>query len=219
MKIKQFYTTLSLALIIFSISISSLHAQKVSKVAMANMIEILDLSVLQQDQMDELISKYRGSIDWILSENENEEEPDIKAMIGEIREERDAYRKELEGILSTDQYNVYKGRVDEILTDMFNDLAANRMAGVQSAVALTDKQVADLTPVVGKSIKKTVNLLFENVAEKMSLSKKLKIKKGIKKIEKEKVAGMENILTPAQMSTYQQYREELKSEIRNKITF
>ena len=45
------------------------------------------------------MTKYRGSIDWILAKYEGEEEPDVGAMIGEIRNERDAYRKELAGIL------------------------------------------------------------------------------------------------------------------------
>ena len=52
--------------------------------------------------------------------------------------------------------------------------------------------------------------------EKLSLSKKLKIKNGMKKIEKEKVASMENILTPAQMGVYDKYKEEQKAARKNK---
>ena len=213
---KTFLKSVLLALMIIGINTEQLQAQRVSDVSMENLIEILDLSDLQQDQMSELISKYRGSIDWILSKNEDEEDPDIKGMVAEVRGERDAYRTELEGILSPDQYTAYRARVDEILTNMFNDLAGIRLTNMKSEIALTDKQVSELTPIIGKSVKSTVNLLFENVAEKMSLSKKLKVKKGIKKIEKEKVANMENILTPAQMSAYQEYREELKAERKSK---
>ena len=213
---KTFLKSVLLALMIIGINTEQLQAQRVSDVSMENLIEILDLSDLQQDQMSELISKYRGSIDWILSKNEDEEDPDIKGMVAEVRGERDAYRTELEGVLSPDQYTAYRARVDEILTNMFNDLAGIRLSNMKSEIALTDKQVSELTPIIGKSVKSTVNLLFENVAEKMSLSKKLKVKKGIKKIEKEKVANMENILTPAQMNAYQEYREELKAERKSK---
>ncbi len=54
------------------------------------------------------------------------------------------------------------------------------------------------------------------MSEKLSLSKKLKIKNGIKKIEREKVASMENILTPAQKGVYGQYKEEQKAARKNK---
>ena len=38
----------------------------------------------------------------------------------------------------------------------------------------------------------------------------------MKKIEKEKVAGMENILTPAQLGAYEQYKEEQKAARKGK---
>ena len=106
--------------------------------------------------------------------------------------------------------------IDQILTGMFNDLATLRLLDIQPAIALTDKQVMDLTPILGNSMKQTVQLLFENMSEKLSLSKKLKIKNGMKKIEKEKVASMENILAPAQMGAYEQYKEEQKAARKGK---
>jgi hypothetical protein len=108
------------------------------------------------------------------------------------------------------------GRIDQILTDMFRDLAEIRLWDVQPAIALTDKQVVDLTPILANSMKKTVQLLFDNVKAKMSLPTKIKIKNNMKKIEKEKRAGMENIMTPAQLGAYDQYKEEQKAARKNK---
>ena len=195
---------------------NTVQAQEVSKETMANMTALLDLSDVQQGQMSELMVKYRGSIDWILAKYEGEEEPDVGAMIGEIRGERDGYRKELEGILSANQYDTYMAKINGILTDMFRDLAEIRLWDIQAAIALTDKQVIDLTPILGKSMKQTVQLLFENAGQKLSLPKKVKIKNAMKKIEKEKKAGMENILTPAQLGAYDQYKEEQKAAKKNK---
>lgn len=215
---RTIYLKLSLVLFIIGTTFNSIQAQdqKVSEEMMANMTAMLDLSDVQQGQMTELLVKYRGSIDWILAKYEGEEEPDVAAMIGEIRAERDGYRKELAGVLSPDQYDIYMARVNEVLTDMFQDLAEIRLWDIQPAVALTDKQVEDLKPILGKSMMKTVQLLFENAGQKLSLPKKIKIKNAMKAIEKEKKEGMTSILTPAQMSAYDQYKEEQKEARKNK---
>ena len=190
--------------------------QEVSEEMMANITEMLDLSNVQQGQMNDLLVKYRSSLDWILAKYEGEEEPDVGAMIGEIRGERDAYRKELAGILSANQYETYMARVNQVLTDMFKDLAEIRLWDIQPQIGLTDKQVTDLTPVVAKSMMQTVQLLFENAGTRLSLPKKVSIKNSMKKIEKEKRAGMENILTPAQLSAYDAYKEEQKAAMKGK---
>lgn len=214
---KNYYFKIYLVLSMFVAVIVSAQAQEgVSEETLANMTEMLDLSDVQQGQMSEVMNKYRGSIDWILAKYEGEEEPDVKAMIEEIRGERDAYRKELQGILSANQYDIYMAKVDQILTDMFRDLAEIRLWDIQPAVALTDKQVLDLTPILANSIKQTVQLLFDNVKAKMSLPTKIKIKNNLKKIEKEKRAGMERIMTPAQLGAYDQYKEEQKEARKNK---
>lgn len=194
----------------------NIQAQEASEETMANLTTLLDLSEVQQGQMNELMTKYRGSIDWILAKYEGEEEPDVGAMIGEIRNERDAYRKEMGTILSPNQYDTYMATINDILTDMFRDLAEIRLWEVQPAVALTDQQVTDLTPILGKSTMQTVQLLFENAGDKLSVPKKVKIKNAMKKIEKEKREGMEKIMTPSQLGAYDQYKEDQKAARKNK---
>ena len=213
---KTIIIKISLILVVIGMAFNSVQAQVTSEETIANMTTLLDLSDVQQGQMSELMTKYRGSIDWILAKYEGEEEPDVKAMIEEIRGERDAYRKELQGILSTNQYEIYMAKIDEILSDMFRDLAEIRLWEIQPVIALTDKQVVDLTPILGKSMKETVQLLFDNIKAKMSLPTKIKIKNHMKKIEKEKRSAMEKIMTPAQMGAYDQYKEEQKAARKNK---
>ena len=210
------YQKISMILLLIGVTFCSIQAQEVSEETMANITSTLDLSDVQQGQMKELMTKYSGSIDWILAKYEGEEDPDVKAMIEEIRAERDAYRKELQGILSENQYEIYMSRIDQIMTDMFRDLAEIRLWDVQPEIALTDKQVVDLTTILATSMKQTVQLLFDNVKAKMSLPTKVKIKNNLKKIEKEKKAGMEKIMTPAQLGAYDQYKEEQKAARKNK---
>ena len=174
--------------------------------------EPLDLSDKQVAQVQTLLTEYRAKMDGILLKYEDQDEPDVGAMIGEIRGARDGYGKDLQGILSKEQYEKYRTKVDGILTDMFNDLAEIRLMDVQPQLDLTDSQVERLTPILGKSMLSTVRLLFENAGTRLSLPKKVSIGKTLKKIEKEKRAGMDQIMTPEQLVAYDSYKEEQKKK-------
>ncbi|MGI9531093.1 hypothetical protein [Lutimonas sp.] len=190
-------------------------AQEMQEV-ISNMTEMLDLSEKQAVQVQTLLVQYRANMDGVLLKHEGEEEPDVGAMIGEIRDLRDNYRKDLQTILSKDQYDAYLAQMDTILSDMFNDLAEIRLMDIQDDAALTDAQMESLVPIVGNGLKKTVQLLFENAGGRLSVPKKIKISKSLKKIEKEQRAGMENVLTPDQLQLYDAIKEEQKQARKNK---
>jgi hypothetical protein len=202
-------------MLIGTLFITPVRAQEM-EVVIVNLTEILDLSDKQVAQVKTLLVQYRAKLDGILLKHEGAEEPDVAGMIGEIRGVRDSYRKDLQTILSKDQYGIYLAQIDAILTDMFNDLAEIRLMDVQTEVHLTDAQLESLVPIVGKGLKSTVQLLFENAGQRLSVPKKIKISKSLKKIEKEQRAGMENILTPEQLSIYDANKEEQKKARKNK---
>ena len=184
--------------------------------AVVNLSEKLNLTEKQVAQVQTLMVEYRAKLDGVLLKHEGEEEPDVGAMIGEVRDVRDAYRKDLKGILSKEQYEGYLAAIDSVLTDMFNDLAEIRLMDVQKEVGLSDDQLVSLIPVVSKGLKSTVQLLFENAGGRLSVPKKIKIGKNVKKIEKERRAGMETILTPDQMALYDAFKEEQKASRKKK---
>jgi hypothetical protein len=186
------------------------------KGAIVNVAETLNLTDKQAAQVQGLLVQYRANMDGILLKYEDLEEPDVAAMIGEVRDLRDDYRKDLKEILNETQYDAYMATIDTILTDMFNDLAEIRLIDIQKEVGLTDQQLVSLVPIVGKGLKRTVQLLFENAGERLSLPKKIKIKNSLKKIEKERRAGMETILSPDQMEIYDAYKEAQKENIKKK---
>jgi len=216
MDIKKNITKIvSLFMLFGALLFQTVQAQEMGE-AISNMTEMLDLSDKQAVQVQTLLVQYRANMDGILLKHEGEEEPDVASMIGEIRDLRDNYRKELQTILSKDQYAGYLDQIDSILTDMFNDLAEIRLMDIQTDAALTDAQMESLTPIVGKGLKQTVQLLFENAGDRLSVPKKIKISKNLKKIEKEQRAGMENILTPDQLELYDAIKEEQKKARKDK---
>ena len=209
--LKSVFTVLFLIVITTSHSI----AQELEG-AMVNITEILVLTDKQAVQVETLLVQYRANLDCILLKYEDVEEPDVAAMIGEIRDLRDNYRKDLKEILNETQYDTYLASIDAILADMFNDLAEIRLLDIQKEVNLTDDQLINLIPIVGKGLKSTVQLLFENAGDRLSLPKKVKIKNSLKKIEKERRAGMETILSPDQMKIYDAYKEDQKENRKKK---
>jgi len=211
----NFTRILALIVLILTLSFQTVQAQEMAEVV-SNMTELLDLSEKQTAQVQTLFVQYRANMDGILLKHEGEDEPDIASMIGEIRDLRDNYRKDLQTILSKDQYASYLEQIDVILTDMFKDLAEIRLMDIQTDAALTDAQMESLIPIVGKGLKQTVQLLFENAGDRLSVPKKIKISKNLKKIEKEQRAGMENILTPDQLSLYDALKEEQKKARKSK---
>jgi hypothetical protein len=211
----NFTRILALIVLIVTLSFQTVQAQEMAEVV-SNMTELLDLSEKQTAQLQTLFVQYRANMDGILLKHEGEDEPDVASMIGEIRDLRDNYRKDLQTILSKDQYASYLEQIDVILTDMFKDLAEIRLMDIQTDAALTDAQMESLIPIVGKGLKQTVQLLFENAGDRLSVPKKIKISKNLKKIEKEQRAGMENILTPDQLSMYDAIKEEQKKARKSK---
>jgi hypothetical protein len=190
--------------------------EEVSEDVMAKMTELLELSDKQQVEVATLLARFRSNVDYILVKYEGEAEPDVGKMIGEIREERDSYRRELQTILSPNQMKTYETKVNEVLTDMFNDLAEIRLIDIQDQLSLTDGQIESLTPILGRSIMRTMQVLIQNAGVKLTLPKKIGIKNDLKKIEKEKRDGMSQILTPDQLAAYDKYKEEQKAARKGK---
>lgn len=215
MMIRLILKRTALAFLFLFIITSETFGQEM-ETAVVNLTETLNLTEKQVAQVQTLMVEYRAKLDGVLLRHEGEEEPDVGAMIGEVRDVRDAYRKDLKGILSKEQYEGYLAAIDSVLTDMFNDLAEIRLMDLQTEVGLTDDQLASLIPVVSKGLKSTVQLLFENAGGRLSVPKKIKIGKNVKKIEKERRAGMETILTPDQMVLYDAFKEEQKASRKKK---
>jgi len=215
MMIKLILKRTAVAFLFLFMTASQAFGQEM-ETAVVNLTETLNLTDKQVAQVQTLMVQYRAKLDGVLLKHEGEEEPDVAEMIGEVRDVRDSYRKDLKEILSKEQYEGYLAAIDSVLTDMFNDLAEIRLMDVQTEVGLSDDQLVSLIPIVSKGLKSTVQLLFENAGGRLSVPKKIKLSKNVKKIEKERRAGMETVLTPDQMVLYDAFKEEQKASRKKK---
>jgi hypothetical protein len=170
----------------------------------------LELSDEQTKQVGEAMGKYAGELEKTLAKYENVEEPDGQAMIGDVKKVRDDYRKELQKILSKEQYEGYLAMVDAVMTEMMTDVAEIRLMDIQPKCTLTDEQVEQLAPIMGKGMLDMVRLIFENADQRLTAPKKVKLAKAVKKIQSDMDKQINEVLTEEQQKAYAEYKEAQK---------
>ena len=200
-----------IAMFCILLSVSSASAQESDEIV-AELKAPLGLSGEQAQQMSALMTKYKDQMDKTLAKHEDAEEPDVEAMIADVRGVRDGYRKELSKILSKEQNQAYLSKVEEIIEEMFSDIAEIRLIDMQPKLTLSDEQVEKLAPVLGKSMREIVRIVFDNAGTRLGLRKKIKIGKSLKKLQRDTRTAVEGILTPEQLKAFDAYREEQKAK-------
>ena len=161
-------------------------------------------------QADLRKAQYAAELEAALAKHENAEEPDGAAMIGDVKKVRDDYRKELQTILSKEQYEGYLAMVEAVLLEMMSDVAEIRLMDIQPKCSLTDEQVVELAPIMGKGMFDMVRLLFENADQRMSMPKKVKLGKAVKSIQSDMDKQINAVLTEEQQKAYAAYKEAQK---------
>jgi len=177
---------------------------------LAELQKKLELSDEQTQQVGAAMGKYAMELEATLAKYENVEEPDGAAMIGDVKKVRDDYRKELQKILSKEQYQGYLAMVDAVMLEMMSDVAEIRLMDIQPKCTLTDEQVEQLAPIMGKGMLDIVRLLFENADQRLSAPKKVKLAKALKKIQSDMDKQINAVLTEEQQKAYATYKEAQK---------
>jgi hypothetical protein len=170
----------------------------------------LELSDEQAQQVGAAMGKYAKELEATLAKHENADEPDGAAMIGDVKKVRDDYRKELQKILSKEQYEGYLAMVEAVLLEMMSDVAEIRLMDIQPKCTLTDEQVEQLAPIMGKGMLDIVRLLFENADKKLTAPKKVKLAKALKSIQSDMDKQINAVLTEDQQKAYAAYKEAQK---------
>jgi hypothetical protein len=172
----------------------------------------LELSDEQTQQVGTAMGKYAKELEATLAKHENAEEPDAAAMIGDVKKVRNDYRKELQKFLSKEQYDGYLAMVEAVMLEMMSDVAEIRLMDIQPKCSLTDEQVEELAPIMGAGMLSMVRILFENADQKMTMPKKVKLGKAVKKIQSNMDKQINAVLTEDQQKAYAAYKEAQKDK-------
>jgi len=174
--------------------------------------EELQLNDDQAEQLSVALIKYSQEMNTELAKHEDAEEPDTKAMIGDIKKAQENYRDELSNILTDEQYDAYLNYVDKVMTEMFGDIAEIKLMDLQPVLDLSDEQITQLNPVLGEGMLGLVKTVFEYGDKKMNKRTQIKMGKKLKKIQSKTDSSVKEILTPEQYEKYQEYKEAKKEQ-------
>ena len=198
-------------ILLFIVPIISSYSQELEDIV-SELQEELQLNDDQAEQLSAALVKYSQEMNTELAKHEDAEEPDTKAMIGDIKKAQDNYRDELADILTDEQYDAYLNYVDKVMTEMFGDIAEIKLMDLQPVLDLSDEQITQLNPVLGEGMLGIVKVVFEYGDKKMNKRTQIKMGKKLKKIQSNTDAGVKEILTPEQYEKYQEYKEEKKNQ-------
>ncbi len=198
-------------IILFIVPIISSYSQELEDIV-SELQEELQLNDDQAEQLSAALVKYSQELNTELAKHEDAEEPDTKAMIGDIKKAQDNYRDELSNILTDEQYDAYLNYVDKVMTEMFGDIAEIKLMDLQPILDLSEEQITQLNPVLGEGMLGLVKVVFEYGDKKMNKRTQIKMGKKLKKIQSKTDSGVKEILTPEQYEKYQEYKEEKKNQ-------
>jgi F0F1-type ATP synthase delta subunit len=175
----------------------------------AGLTEALELTEDQQKQVETALQEYMIGLHKATEESEDDEEGG-ESTITKVKKERETFNGKVKDILTKEQFAEYEVLVDQILTEMFDDLAGIKLLDLQPALELTDEQVEQLEPVMGKGMRSMLAVIMENADKKLRAPQKIKVGKKLKGIESEMNTGMKKIMTEEQWAKYEAMKEAQK---------
>ena len=121
----------TLILSILLLPLALLAAEKKSdNDAAAFVAQELKLDDTQTQQMRAAMEKFGAQLEKLFAEQEAED-ADPEKLIAGVKQAQDAHNKELQGILSKDQFKAYEALKEKAIKGIFTDLVAIQLMDIQ----------------------------------------------------------------------------------------
>jgi len=167
----------------------------------------LKMDEQQTQQMRAAMEKFGAQLEKLFEEQEGEDADPEKLMSG-VKQAQEAHNKELQKILSKDQFKAYEALKEKTIKGVFADLIEIQLMEIQPKTSLSNEQVSQLAPVLADAKYKIIKIVWENVGKKLRGPKKIRVAKELKSIQRDARAGIEKILSPEQLKAWDKYKEE-----------
>jgi hypothetical protein len=93
---------------------------------------------------------------------------------------------------------------------MFEDIAEIRLIDLEPVLDLTPEQIEALKPVMGTGLRQIIAVVFEYGDKRLTMPRKVKMGKKVKRIQADMDAGMAEILSEEQMAKYAALKDDAK---------
>jgi len=176
---------------------------------LADLTEALELTDEQVPQVGALLEKFAADMDAAAALAEVEE-PDNQAIIGAVKKARDDFKSGMKGVLDKEQFETLETTIDAVFQEMFEDIAEIRLIDLEPVLDLTPEQIEALKPVMGTGLRQIIAVVFEYGDKRLTMPRKVKMGKKVKRIQADMDAGMAEILSEEQLAKYAALKEEAK---------
>jgi len=170
----------------------------------------LDLTGDQPSQVGGLLVTF--ATDWNAVQEKYEDAEDKEGMIDELKAVQGTYQDGLAAVLSKQQLEAYDQLIDQVMHEIFNEVAELKLRDLQPALELSEDQVMQLKPVMGTALVDVVKLMWDNAGKRMGVRRKLQLANAVKKIQSTAKTQTNEILTPEQIATWEAMKEAAKEE-------
>ena len=155
---------------------------------------------------------FKENMATTMTKYEDDENADPQKMIGDMKKVKGDYEKELEGILGKDGLKAYNEYVEKVMLEIFADIAEIRLLDLKPKTSLTDEQIEELAPPMGKGYLDLMRTIFKYGDKKMNKRTKIKLGKELKKIQSDIQSALNKTLTEGQQAALAKYKEEQKEK-------
>ena len=176
---------------------------------LADLAEALELTDEQVPQVEALLEKFAADMDAAAALAEVEE-PDNQAILGAVKKARSDFKSGMKGVLDKEQFETLETTIDAIFQEMFEDIAEIRLIDLEPVLDLTPEQIEALKPVMGTGLRQIIAVVFEYGDKRLTMPRKVKMGKKVKRIQADMEAGMAEILSEEQLAKYAALKEEDK---------
>jgi len=201
-----FSYTFIISALLFSITAIAAEKKADDDIA-AILAQELKLDEQQTQQMRAAMQKFGAQLEKLFAEQEAED-ADPEKLISGVKQAQDAHNKELQGILSKDQFKAYEALKEKAIKGIFTDLIAIQLMDIQPKTSLSNEQIDKLAPVLADTKYKIIKIAWENAGKQLRPRQKISLGRQLKSIQGEARAAAEKILTPEQLQAWDKYNEE-----------
>jgi hypothetical protein len=170
----------------------------------------LDLTGDQPGQLEGLLVTF--ATDWNAVQEKYEDAEDKDGMIDELKAVQATYQDGLAAVLSEQQLEAYNQLIDQVMHEIFSEVAELKLRDLQPALELSEDQLMQLKPVMGTALVDVVKLMWDNAGKRMGIRRKLQLANAVKKIQSTAKTQTNEILTPEQIATWEAMKEAAKEE-------
>ena len=185
-------------------------AQDVESIVQEITTEI-ELNEEQSKSLETQLTKYTISLQLIFDKYE-EAEPDPQAMLTDIKHAQQEYENALKADIGKEKFKEYEAFVEQVKLEILGEAAGLRLLDLQEPLKMTDEQVLQMKPVMGKAMYGMLSTLMKYVDQPLNIRNKLKISNSLKATKNAMDKETAEILTGEQIEKWNEMKEAAKQE-------